>query len=347
MFKRVLGWFLAIVIVLGIFGFAFLLGDIAALMRMSVEDAGENRVQNVIESFSSGNRIIVMPNSDTDELEHVLDRIYDEPALFWVDMTYNAFSFGDVSIIAVREKYDNIELIQKEIDVMSDGIIDSIIEDDMSEYDKVLAIHDWICENVDYGSCTNNSDQDIYGALVLRKALCAGYAESFTYLLSKVGIKSSVISGESINKEGESIAHAWNLVYIDNKPYYFDITWDDDKNGIIYDWFGITSEEFKKSHFPSVGYDWVEATSLEANYYYKNSMYIDSYHSSFIIQQINKQGKNFVIKCSDWLVMNKLLNALGDRKEIQTIMKETGIQHINKIIYIENERVCCVHVEIQ
>ena len=347
MAKRLIGWLLAIVVVVSLFCFAFLRGDIMSLMRVSVADAGEDRVKHVIDAFSDGSRIIVMNNSDANELEYVLDRIYDEPTLFWVDMTYNAFSIGNISVIAVREKYDDIIQIQKEIDDVANSVIASLIKDDMTEYDKVLAIHDWMCENIEYGACANDSDQDMYGALVLKRALCAGYAESFSYLLNKIGIKSEVISGESINGDGENVAHAWNLVYIDNKPYYFDVTWDDDSSGVIYDWFGVTSEEFKMSHFPSDGYEWVEATSLEANYYYKNSMYIDSYNAAFVVQQINKQGKSFTIKCSDWLVMNKLLKAFGDRTEVQKFMKGTGIQHIDKIIYIENERVCCVHVEIQ
>jgi transglutaminase/protease-like cytokinesis protein 3 len=212
----------------------------------------------------------------------------------------------------------------------------------------VLAIHDWICEHVVYGEAENGSDQDIYGALFLRKARCAGYAKAFSYLLNRVGIKSEVISGESIDKTGVSVSHAWNLVYIDEKPYYFDITWnDDDKNGHAYDWFGVTSAEFQTSHSPSIGYEWVEATATDACYYIKNGMYIKSYSTTNLSRQIIKQGKSFYIKCANREVLNKTIKAFSDKGEIQKIMQTTGIAHIGQIIYIENPNTNCLYVQIK
>jgi transglutaminase/protease-like cytokinesis protein 3 len=79
--------------------------------------------------------------------------------------------------------------------------------------------------------------------LVLKRALCAGYAESFAYLLEKAGIEAYVISGDSIDRRGESVPHAWNLVYIDRQPYYFDITWNDNGKNATYDYFGVTSKD--------------------------------------------------------------------------------------------------------
>lgn len=347
MAKKLCVWLLIIAIVFTLPCVVICNIDVSSGSHVFVSRNSDDREAEVMTALSNGSRIVVMQDSNAAELDCMLDKVYDDPDLFWVDMTYNAFSLGNYSVFAIREKYDNIQQTQALIDQSVNEIIKSVIRDNMSEYEKVLAIHDWICNNVTYGSGVNNSDQDIYGAIVLKRAMCAGYAESFAYILNRLDIKSEVISGESINKDGESVTHAWNLVYIDGEPYYFDVTWDDDDSGIIYDWFGVTSEEFKHSHFPSSGYEWVEATSLDANYYARNGMYLDSYNSAYLVQQINRQGKEFTIKCSDWLVMSKVIKAFGDRAEVQKIMKGANIQHIDQIVYVENERVCCLHVTIK
>jgi hypothetical protein len=317
--------------------------------KLFVDGYGEERVRNALDMFDDGERIVVINRCSSEDLNHLVDRVYDEPRLFWVDMKYNALSIGDVSVVALREKYDDIENKRVLIDDAASSVIDSVISSDMKEYDKVLAIHDWICENITYGAGKNDSDQDIYGALVLRRAMCAGYAEAFAYLLDKVGIESQVISGDSINKYGESVPHAWNIVYIDDEPYYFDVTWnDDDKSGeTTYDWFGVTSEDFKKSHFPNVGYEWVKANATEACYYIRNGMYIKEYNAANIARQITKQGKTFYIKCANREVMNETIESFGKSEELQKIMKSTGISYINQIIYEENNASNCLKVIVQ
>jgi hypothetical protein len=218
----------------------------------------------------------------------------------------------------------------------------------MSEYDKVLAIHDWLCKNISYGQSPDGSDQDIYGALVKKRALCAGYAEAFSYLLSKAQIKSSVISGDAIGNDGIGVSHAWNLVYIDGEPYYFDVTWNDnDPADWEYYWFGITSKEFQRSHFPSSGYEWVDADAVEACYYVKNKMYIEKYTPNNIAKQIQKQGKIFTIKCADRAVLNDVVRAIEDEKEIMKIMRAAGIPAVGRISYGKNENPTCITIHIQ
>lgn len=340
---------LIVLIIIGILivGTIFIVAktDFFAHSRWFVEGQGEVLIQNVITTFDEGNRYVIIRQNNKDEFSYLVDRIYDEPKLFWVDMQYNALSIGDFSLLAIKEKYSNIDIKLESIDGMVDSVLNKIITDDMSEYDKTLAIHDWICENVTYGVADDDSDQDLFGAIVKRKARCAGYAKAFAYMLEEVGIEAYVISGDAIDPAGNSVPHAWNLVYIDQKPYYFDITWNDnDYNGHTYEWFAVTDAEFKVAHFPSHGYEWVSATDTEASYYVKNDMIITKYSAAAIAKQILNQGKSFNIKCANREVYNDVLAALADRDELRAIMKQADIQSIGKINYIEVRNTLCLRI---
>lgn len=304
-------------------------------------------MQAIIDKVDEGQRFIVLNRMGHSDFNHLIDVLYDAPELFWLDLEYHALSIGDLSILFLKEKYDDIDAKRAEIDRTVDAKLEQIITDDMSEYDKVLAIHDWICKSVEYKTVKNDSDQDIYGAFILNQAVCAGYAKAFSYALDKVGIESEVISGDSINRNGDSVAHAWNIVYIDDKPYYFDITWDDDYNDeVSYVWFGVTSSEFKTTHFPNTGYNWVEAEETQHCYYRKNGMYMDSYSAEFLAKQIRAQGKEFTIKCASRKVLNDTIRSFTTKSELQKLMRATGITFIDRIIYEEVKGSNCLHVKI-
>ena len=113
------------------------------------------------------------------------------------------------------------------------------------------------------------------------------------------------------------------------------------------DWFGVTSADFKTTHFPSNGYEWVEAKSTSSNYYVRNGMYITAYSPRMIAEQVVKQGSTFVIKCSDSSVMRNVIDALGDPNEIKLIMRTLGIARIERVSYVENANSNCLRITIQ
>ena len=193
---------------------------------------------------------LIFQRNERIDVEHIVDCVYDDPELFWIAPKYHRLTMGDYEFLVFETKY-NKEDVGKQIEEAGNAIIAEVIKEDMTEYDKILAIHDWMCTNITYKAAEDSSDQDIYGALVNKQALCAGYAEGFKYLLEKVGINSKVISGEAIDKDGKRISHAWNIVYVDGRAFYFDVTWDDFQDKIVYDWFGLSLEMFQFSHFPS------------------------------------------------------------------------------------------------
>lgn len=307
----------------------------------------EQRVQAACDYLESGHSVVAMGLNNQNDVDWIMNKIHNDPNLFWLGINYKVAFVGNTGIITVNKKYTDIDALRAQIECVADSIIGDIIASDMSEYDKVLAIHDWICENVEYGYDSNHSDQDIYGALVLRGAVCAGYAKSFTYLLDKVGIESHVISGHAVESGKIGEAHAWNLVYIDDKPYYFDITWDDEGDYASYDWFGVTDDEFATRHKPSRGYEWVDANSTKANYYIRNGVYLESYSAEAIAELIVNQGDNVIIKCANSQVFEDTLAAFKIASERDEIEKMAGLESQISVTYSDNPQTNCIYMQIE
>lgn len=88
----------------------------------------------------------------------------------------------------------------------------------MSEFEKALALHDWLINNADYDFNYENYGPD--GVLLQGRGVCESYATAYEILLAQVGIQSIFVGSNAIN-------HAWNMVNIDGAWYHVDVTWDD------------------------------------------------------------------------------------------------------------------------
>jgi hypothetical protein len=112
--------------------------------------------------------------------------------------------------------------------------IESAIADGMDDYEKELAMHDWIVEwaNYDEGALDNGpladpdpDNDNPYGLLLHKKAICAGYSSTFQLFMDLLGIECITVNGYSGDLQSEE--HAWNMVKIDGEWYCVDVTWDD------------------------------------------------------------------------------------------------------------------------
>ena len=113
----------------------------------------------------------------------------------------------------------------------------------LSEAKKIIKIHDYICNHVDYAY--NSKEEQIYtayGALCTGKAVCQGYAVLFYRLCKEAGQSVRIISGT-----GNGGAHAWNIVRIGSKYYNVDCTWDG-QGATTYNKYLLKSEADFKDH---------------------------------------------------------------------------------------------------
>jgi len=160
-----------------------------------------------------------------------------------IETTYD--DSGEINI-KLKELYDE-EKIEK-INEVVDNIISRNINDTMSDEQKIRTIHDYIINTTEYDTVRNDTGTSQYdsntafGTLVEHKAICSGYADAMELFLNKFGIKNYKIASKT---------HVWNAVYVNNKWYHLDLTWDDpvSNRGPILDhkYYLITNEELVKN----------------------------------------------------------------------------------------------------
>ncbi|MBR3126621.1 MAG: hypothetical protein IKF42_14520 [Mogibacterium sp.] len=124
--------------------------------------------------------------------------------------------------------YDNKDQ-EKEVDNKVKEIISDLDLDNKTNHEKISAIHDFLCDNIEYevAEDENNLRRTAYGALVEGTAVCQGYSVSLYRLLLEAGIDNRIIFGKGISPIGTTGAHTWNIVNLYGKYYYIDCTWDD------------------------------------------------------------------------------------------------------------------------
>lgn len=145
----------------------------------------------------------------------------------------------------------------------ADRIIAETLSPDMSELEKVTALHDYLVKSCEYdienykaGTITQTS-RLAYGALIEKKAVCQGYCAAFALLCDQAGIKCIVVGGNAPNSND---SHAWNVVLIDGERYHIDTTHDDpvpdQKNTASHKYLCLTENEMI-----SYGYTWTKGSS--------------------------------------------------------------------------------------
>lgn len=88
-----------------------------------------------------------------------------------------------------------------------------------SDFQKVKFVYSYILDHVEYDySLANHS---AYHALFERKAVCEGCAMLVYRFLSNVNVPCRIITGQGLRDR-----HGWNIVKLEGKWYYLDVTWD-------------------------------------------------------------------------------------------------------------------------
>lgn len=110
-----------------------------------------------------------------------------------------------------------------------------------SDYDKALALHDWICSYMyyDVDSLSNPETPPYFASDIVksRRAVCLGFATLMAALCRSIDIPCNVVSGYALGVGSdtewtdETIItdeqnHAWNEVYADGRWIIVDTTWD-------------------------------------------------------------------------------------------------------------------------
>lgn len=131
-------------------------------------------------------------------------------------------------------------------------VLRQIIDDSMTDFEKIRAIHDYLIMNVTYDAAlydlffTNPEGISKYNGFYLegvftdKLAVCEGISKAFSVLCNIEGIKCVVVTGYQTELPNGA-GHAWNKVYLDGKWYIVDTTSD---GTIINSKFEILSYEY-------------------------------------------------------------------------------------------------------
>lgn len=228
-----------------------------------------------------------MPESTDDS--DVTDTKTDELVLYDTKPISDAYLSGDTS---------QLDELQTKILKRAEEVISEVITDDMDDYQKELAIHDYIVINATYDenmlsvfeTPSENSDNP-YGTLVLHQSICSGYTTTFQMFMDMLEIPCISVKGSDDTDE----EHAWNMVLINDEWYHIDVTWDDpvpDRNsGIaLHHHFNVTDEHMLDRHV------WDTSSTPAAN----------SYADSFIARNLKTM--------SSWDELDGLINEAIEQK---------------------------------
>lgn len=137
-------------------------------------------------------------------------------------------------IITYALKYYTTESQELKLQEKLTAITKELNLDDRSNYEKVVAIYNYICDHVAYDYEHDADDsyglkRTAYGAIFNGKANCQGYAVLFYRMAVAEGIDCRIIGGYGKNR-----SHGWNIVKLDNYYYYVDATWDAEQGARTY-----------------------------------------------------------------------------------------------------------------
>lgn len=177
------------------------------------------------------------------------------------------------AILLALESGDNSGLSEKNAAILqaAENVVSAIIAEDMTPYQKELAIHDWMIANAqfDYYNVSHHPEdepgpdnENPYGFFYSGWAVCCGYASTFQLLMDMAGIPCMSVKGLA---GSERAPHVWNMVQLDEEWYYVDISWDDPLVSYAitaeraHKYFNVTSEYLKSER-----HEWNENEVPEA-----------------------------------------------------------------------------------
>lgn len=186
----------------------------------------------------------------------------------------------------------------KDIATVLPGIASEIFKDPgASDYQKTLAAHDWLVANLEYDvTASSISDENgTYGAFILRRTMCQGYAEALELLLKcYTNVEIVQIVGEALNtglfrneENPEGVpedwrGHAWNAVKMNGEWYQIDTTFNDPLGNptgrVTHFYFGqsdgvmVKNHRWKYDYFPS-------SYAGDFLYYRESGLFADDWES--------------------------------------------------------------------
>ncbi|TCO60425.1 transglutaminase domain-containing protein [Caldanaerobacter subterraneus] len=235
--------------------------DMYVLIKNSLENTASDVSFVVSPSFCGSNCSIDDVLGKTSEIAKLI--LSHHPELAYADKwsisasTYKSSSYKITITFNYFYPLDKVKEMKAETEAKAREIISKITSLKMTDLQKAKAIHDYIVKHTKYDYKNYISGTipfesfTAYGVLIKGAGVCQGYTAAFNLLGQLAGLDSIGVSGTGI-RNGKEVPHAWNMVRIDGKVRYIDVTWDDpvpdrgDK--VMYTYFNLTEKQIEKDH---------------------------------------------------------------------------------------------------
>lgn len=169
----------------------------------------------------------------------------------------DAYKSGDRSALDDRDK-ETLDMASK--------VLDGIITDGMTPYDKEKAVYDWMTSNLKHDSGllvvipqTQEDCDNPYGVLKYHNAVCVGYATTFRLFMQMMDIPCMVV-------HNSELYHSWDLVQLGENWYHTDIYSDVGSGGYGHfnrtDYMQSMDQSWNRDFFPKAdSYEFCYATA--------------------------------------------------------------------------------------
>lgn len=269
------------------------------------------------------NRIIQLPEyTEYDIINRIFTYVVaDHPELYWIKGYELTLEKNIMTLTTIQNMtVDEVEFVTKECEDYKKEL-DKLISDKVNEYEISKAAYEYIIKNCKYGK--NENDQNILSVIIDKMSVCSGLSKAYQFLLQEYGIEAATITGLT----DQNVAHMWNIIKIDGKYYYTDITYGNTntkEDEINYDYFNVTTDDIVRLYRFNAGQVLEDCVSVDANYYKMNG----SYYQYIDVEQLQKQfdkGLPVTIKCANQKVYIDMVDYLIANKGVFEYMDEKNI----------------------
>ena len=285
---------------------------------------------------------VSVSTTDLNVLETAYEAIKaDYGGIFWfTGYSYVTYYENDgVTIMAIKisPQFTMTKEQKEKKQAEIDAVVDQWLEGSESltdDYEKTKFVYETLINRVDYNAYSLEN-QNIISVFLNQSTVCQGYASAASYLLERLGVPSTIITGSA---NGEP--HAWNLVYVNNAYYFMDVTWGNshyrDKNNeaikrIGYEYLNVTGEELFKTHTVDEPFALPECVSNADNYYIREELYFTDWYPELIGNTIQadlmSDKKEATLKFASADLMNRAKEYYLDEQHIYDYL--SGVDHLS------------------
>lgn len=183
----------------------------------------------------------------------------------------------------------------------------------MTELERELFIHDFICQNIFYDKLKKPYSHEIIGPLGHGVGVCEGIAKSVKILCDALGIWCMIAISEANPEKKIKYRHAWNIVRIGGKYYHLDATFDNTlgrNRAMRYDYFNLSDSQIFRDHEPVI-WKTPKCEDGDRNYYREKKISFTKYEDvRKRAAQAVKKGKVFLFQWRGGYLTKEVLRDL-------------------------------------